>query len=723
MKAYFHSLEPVVMDREDYIGEHRRLVKALESKNPELLNAELKEQKADLAKGLTGSGIKEDKRVINSKTAWSLASLTEGFLKAMRAKPEVPPSMKEKLTQALEIKAHNTKPLRGGLAGVSKASGFIQRMMAENKKKHSGQYKKPTSPASPDSTMKAWRAFDYKRLANSKQSGTNTHNYGASPFIQKYFKDGTVPFTKGNTAEETDEQKAERIVMRARRKGKAPPRVREEEAPAIHPELAEHFGNLAETPTPSNPAVKKKLPRVFVDADSGVVLHDERIPTNVLVAPTTDAVHSPEVVLAQAKALKAEAQLPDKTDKELEAIIAKAKNDDEARKAIEALYGEEDKEEKKAREAEIEYASKLIKETEEEIRIRGQITHTIKIAKSDSASLLKTGKEALGLIDKAIMDGEFVATNGNPPFSEHRLDNSKSPKVVQEILKHRNCVKFFTRRGTFSSSTGKQGWANWAVFSPKAYLEELDTFQKKAFEAYTTAFESDMVQDRLHPTLRVKHFGFKAIMAEPNGERRAKMFEHDTESPVYVRSAKSKALRETVEELRDEYKHLMLDDHAFIAGMKQYADDRADDIETDDDNKRLSDKEAIALQKRQASYFVQSIRDKKKLVSKWIDSAEAREDYNQKILSDLDDSLNYIEGGIPEAPEAPVKPTPPPKYKRKSLPPVPAKMTRDEKIRDILTQNPKTKAQTIVKALKELGYEGTAYSTVIPIINKIRSDI
>lgn len=68
----------------------------------------------------------------------------------------------------------------GGRAGVSKASGFIMRKMAEASK--SG-YK--TAP----------KGFDYKKLANKAQSGINEptaknslrSTYGASPFIAKYF--------------------------------------------------------------------------------------------------------------------------------------------------------------------------------------------------------------------------------------------------------------------------------------------------------------------------------------------------------------------------------------------------------------------------------------------------------------------------------------------------------------------------------------------------------
>lgn len=86
-------------------------------------------------------------------------------------------------------------PVGSGLVGgLSPQAGFVMRMMAENKKKHSGQYKKPTDPKHPESTMSSWRPFDYKKLANARQGGESNTGYGASPFIQKHFKNGTVAY-------------------------------------------------------------------------------------------------------------------------------------------------------------------------------------------------------------------------------------------------------------------------------------------------------------------------------------------------------------------------------------------------------------------------------------------------------------------------------------------------------------------------------------------------
>jgi len=216
---------------------------------------------------LDGGGISEDKRMINAKSPWTLAHLDLKVLRGFYKNPAVPPSMKKKLKDAMMMKptlkggmsfddsdsdsSSSDDSLTGGLAGVSKASGFIQRLMAENKLKHSGQYKKPTAPAHPDSTMNKFAKFDYKQIANKDQGGeseANNYKYGASPFIQKYFKNSTVPFTRGNTAKETEAQKAQRKVMETRRRPAPAPAPAPQAPPAPAPapapqELKEHFGN------------------------------------------------------------------------------------------------------------------------------------------------------------------------------------------------------------------------------------------------------------------------------------------------------------------------------------------------------------------------------------------------------------------------------------------------------------------------------------------------
>lgn len=100
-----------------------------------------------------------------------------------------------------QFEAYHASQLNGGLKGVSKQSGFIQRLMAEVKKKHGGEpygdkpklssYKKPTAPLHPGSTMKKPATFNFKKLAAARQGGENEDDkYGASPFIVEHFGSG-----------------------------------------------------------------------------------------------------------------------------------------------------------------------------------------------------------------------------------------------------------------------------------------------------------------------------------------------------------------------------------------------------------------------------------------------------------------------------------------------------------------------------------------------------
>jgi len=108
--------------------------------------------------------------------------------------------------------------------GRGQASGFIMRMMAENKKKHNGQYRNP-SDNNYGSTMNQFRPFNYKALANADQNGNNASDYGASPFIIKHFgSPRAVPFIPKNQRGseehrviegETDEQKSARLQAKA----------------------------------------------------------------------------------------------------------------------------------------------------------------------------------------------------------------------------------------------------------------------------------------------------------------------------------------------------------------------------------------------------------------------------------------------------------------------------------------------------------------------------
>ena len=199
--------------------------------------------------------------------------------------------------------------------GRGRASGFIMRAMAENKLKHSGQYKNPTYPLAPGSTMNKPIEFDWRKLANKNQgglpeAGTKTHwgtkgDYGASPFILRHFSGSPKPFKKGERKDypsETDIQKKARLIFMAK---KLLDKAKEAEAPIANPipeapkdaEPIPHFGNV-EAPTQAPEAPKRKIirlkKRVFIDADTGNVLKDERTePEPPKVEP---AVEPPAVV-------------------------------------------------------------------------------------------------------------------------------------------------------------------------------------------------------------------------------------------------------------------------------------------------------------------------------------------------------------------------------------------------------------------------------------------
>jgi len=221
----------------------------------------------------------EAKEYVNAKTPYTLASLTEGFLKKMRDNPQVPPSMKERLTSALQIKSNGVK---GGLAGVSKASGFIQRMMANNKLANSGQYKnskkmnkKPNGKSLMSGRDKG--VFNYKKLANEPQHGNNrnpNHDYGASPFIQKYFYPEDADIRRppnGRSNPETATQREARLKFMARRLAKVAAKlaaVGQSEEPvaeevaeaqeAVAEELKNHFGNKTEAKEEEEKAPQKE---------------------------------------------------------------------------------------------------------------------------------------------------------------------------------------------------------------------------------------------------------------------------------------------------------------------------------------------------------------------------------------------------------------------------------------------------------------------------------
>ena len=250
------------MPRDEYVDEHQRLVRALETKEPKLLASELEEQRGDLE----GAGITEDKRMINAKSPWTLAHLNMKVLQGFYNNPAVPPSMKTKLKNAMMMKPTLKKSVSGGLSGVSKASGFIRRLMWENKNKHKGDYKNPTWGLAADSKMSSPEKFDWKKLASKDQGGEGPGAYGASPFISHHFEGAYNKWTprtastastasaSGDYDSESKEQKAARSSFKSRG---IPATVATSEIPMV---LQSHFGNIDMGTPPVGIEVKSKEP-------------------------------------------------------------------------------------------------------------------------------------------------------------------------------------------------------------------------------------------------------------------------------------------------------------------------------------------------------------------------------------------------------------------------------------------------------------------------------
>jgi len=133
------------------------------------------------------------------------------------------------------------------VVGGSAASGFIMRMMAENKLKHKGDYKRPIDK------------FNYKKLASGPQGGEQgADSYGASPFIEKHFsKDKRL---EGKPPKETPTQRVARhkaLIKRLMDKAKEGLTLAEAEVKA---EKIEHVGpsiEISEKAEEVKPKVKE----------------------------------------------------------------------------------------------------------------------------------------------------------------------------------------------------------------------------------------------------------------------------------------------------------------------------------------------------------------------------------------------------------------------------------------------------------------------------------
>lgn len=102
--------------------------------------------------------------------------------------------------------------------GFTQSSGFIRRLMAENKLKHNGQYKYPVWKLAPGSTMNKAVKFEYKKIANKGQSGANESAYGASPFIQRHFGQVRAVASEEEPKESVKQQEARKAFSVAEHK-------------------------------------------------------------------------------------------------------------------------------------------------------------------------------------------------------------------------------------------------------------------------------------------------------------------------------------------------------------------------------------------------------------------------------------------------------------------------------------------------------------------------
>ena len=119
---------------------------------------------------------------------------------------------REKRRKMMEKMMDDEVELHGGRG---QASGFVMRMMAENKKKHKGQYRNP-STNDYGSSMKSFRAFDLAKMETP------------SKFLKEHFSGEPVPFVSKRA-----EKKAEDTALasiRASKMSQADAKAKMEEA-------------------------------------------------------------------------------------------------------------------------------------------------------------------------------------------------------------------------------------------------------------------------------------------------------------------------------------------------------------------------------------------------------------------------------------------------------------------------------------------------------------
>jgi len=97
---------------------------------------------------------------------------------------------REERRKAMEKMMDEEVELHGGRG---QASGFVMRMMAENKKKHKGQYRNPSNNDY-GSSMKSFRAFDYSKMNDP------------SKFLTEHFSGEPVPFVSRRAEKKAEDR-------------------------------------------------------------------------------------------------------------------------------------------------------------------------------------------------------------------------------------------------------------------------------------------------------------------------------------------------------------------------------------------------------------------------------------------------------------------------------------------------------------------------------------
>ena len=244
----------VVMPKKAYVKEHKRIIALLNE-----AGKEGKKQAAELAEEMKGGALSREQLAELQDEVAEEAENGEYGQKGWALYDRIMPILLREYPEEMDLLAMKSEVdskregapaaqkksfLRGALntllrviekhmevsGGRGQASGFVMRMMAEAKLKHQGKpygpndrlksYKNPTAPLHTTSTMKDPVPFDFKKLASKSQSGTNSSEYGASPFIIRHFG-GPQINEEGPRSETAEQSKARRKWSKKGKRSKA----------------------------------------------------------------------------------------------------------------------------------------------------------------------------------------------------------------------------------------------------------------------------------------------------------------------------------------------------------------------------------------------------------------------------------------------------------------------------------------------------------------------